>query len=270
MRLITPDMMKDLPKNIGSISLFYGLTGVGKTTSIFASAPEPLLYIPIEQRDWRRSFEEAHRPDLKFSVAIYENWMDFIKFLNDFRNFEGFNSIAIDSTTYMSEVSLYTEIADEQFASREDKKASDKPLTSQTKLSQEGYGGLADQMARMMIPLGRLSMEHGKFIILTALEEQSPSWDRGLSAAPALAGKKFPSIVPGWLDLIGKVERRYDAETGGITFPPLVRFEPRVGENNRFVCKWTGARPRYSDGTPVDVIETPMNISKIVGYKNGA
>jgi hypothetical protein len=41
---------RDLPEQ-GKLILVYGNTGVGKTTSIFQSAPDPLLCVATEPRN---------------------------------------------------------------------------------------------------------------------------------------------------------------------------------------------------------------------------
>ena len=106
-------------------------------------------------------------------------------------------------------VSLCREIEDEAFEAKTSEEKRRKPIVSQAKMSMEGYGGLSSQMFRLMKTIGRLS-EAGKIVIVTALLQENPKWDRELAAAPALKGREFPTSMPGFFDLIGLVESRVD------------------------------------------------------------
>lgn len=77
------------------------------------------------------------------------------------------------------------------------------------KLSQEGFGSLSIWMFRLTAALGRLSQQ-GKVVIVTALLQEAPKWNRELAAASALKGREFPVNMSGFFDLIGLVEPRVD------------------------------------------------------------
>nr|BDD44337.1 hypothetical protein 13 [Desulfobacterales bacterium] len=219
----------------GKYILIYGNTGVGKTTSILQSAPGPVLYIATEPRNPLPSIEAAGG-DAEIDVARYSSWFELMEFLQDSKNTERYASIAIDSLTYLMNISLAGEIEDEAFDARTMEEKKKKPIVSQAKMSMEGYGGLSSQMFRLMKALGRLS-EEGKVVIATALLQEHPKWDRELAAAPALKGREFPTSMPGFFDLIGLVEPRVGSD-GKIIYPPVVSFESPDGS---FLAKFTGA-----------------------------
>jgi hypothetical protein len=91
----------------------------------------------------------------------------------------------------------------------------------------------------------------GKVVIVTALLQENPRWNRELSAAPALKGREFPANMPGFFDLIGLVQTRTDGK-GNVVYPPLVRFQSPDGS---FLAKFTGKGTRT---------EGPLDISKII------
>jgi len=117
---------------------------------------------------------------------------------------------------------------------------------------------------QLMFRITNLLMKYaqaGKIVIVTALLSESPKWNRSLSAAPALAGKEYPTNAPGYFDLIGKLEDRF--KDGKKVFPPMVRFERPLDDEDAFICKYTGIGDKRSG---------PLNITKILemnGWKNG-
>src|SRR5512139_1332258 len=237
----------------GRLILAYGGTGVGKTTSILQSAPEPILYIQTEPRSLKPSLDAANRPNLDIDVAVYEGWTGLMEFVTNPKNFERHKTIVVDSYSHLMSVGLSSEIEDQAWEARDPREKETKPLVSQTKLSQEGYGGLASQMFRLTAALGRLS-RMGKIVIVTALLTESPKWNRELAAAPALKGREFPANMPGFFDLIGLVEPRTDAD-GKIIYPPRVRFQ---SPDDSFVAKFTGVGTRT---------QGPLNIAKILSIR---
>ena len=234
----------------GWLILLYGATGVGKTTSVLKTAPEPIIYIQTEPRSLKPSLDAAARPDLDIDVAIYVDWNGLIAFVADPKNVERYATVIVDSYSHLMSVGLSTEIEDQAFDARTEKEKVVKPLASQTKLSQEGYGALSSLMYRLTAALGKLSRA-GKIVIVTALLQENPRWNRELAAAPALKGREFPVNMPGFFDLIGLVEPRTDAD-GRIIYPPRVRFQ---SPDDSFVAKWTGAGTRT---------QGPLDISKIL------
>jgi hypothetical protein len=234
----------------GWLMLLYGATGVGKTTSIFQTAPDPIIYIQTEPRSPRPSLDATGRPDLDIDVAVYEDWAGLIEFVANLKNFDKYATVFLDSYSQLMSVGLSTEIEDQAFDARTEKEKAVKPLANQTKLSPEGYGALSSLMFRLTAALGKLS-QAGKIVIVTALLQENPKWNRELAAAPALKGREFPVNMPGFFDLIGLVEPRTDAE-GRIIYPPRVRFQ---SPDDSFVAKWTGAGTRT---------QGPLDITKIL------
>ena len=223
----------------GRFMMLYGPTGVGKTTSILQTATAPVCYIQTEPRSLKPSLDAAGRLDLDIDVAVYKDWAGLIEFVANPKNLERHKTIICDSYSQLMAVELSTEIEDQAHEARTEKEKAVKPLASQTKLSQEGYGALSSLMFRLTAALGKLSRA-GKIVVVTALLQESPKWNRELAAAPALKGREFPVNMPGFFDLIGLVEPRTDSE-GRIVYPPRVRFQ---SPDDSFVAKFTGAGNR--------------------------
>jgi hypothetical protein len=226
----------ELHEKRGKLVLIYGEAGVGKTTSCFESLPKPLAYIRTEPRDPGDSIRAAKSSYEGIDIMDADNWMDLLNTLRKFEKFDKYNSVVLDSLSYLMNVSLTTEIEMEAFESREEKEKKLKPIVSSAKMSLEGFGGLSSQMNRLMNLLGKLSAQ-GKIVVITCLLSENPKWNRDISAGPALKGKEFPNNLPSYCDLIGMVQTRYDDE-GRKLFPPLVSFEG-VGFTNKF----TGVLP---------------------------
>lgn len=234
----------------GRFMMLYGGTGVGKTTSIIKTSPMPIMYLQTEPRSLKPSLDAAGRPDLEIDVAIYEDWAGLIAFVADPNNFGRHRTIVVDSYSHLMSVDLSTEIEDQAHEARTEKEKAIKPLASQTKLSQEGYGALSSLMFRLTAALGKLS-RMGKIVIVACLLQESPKWNRELAAAPALKGREFPVNMPGFFDLIGLVEPRTDGE-GRIIYPPRVRFQ---SPDDSFTAKWTGVGNKT---------QGPLDITKIL------
>lgn len=258
MKVVTKDQLPDK----GKLILIYGETNVGKTTSVFQSAPEPILHLSCEMRNQKGNIEAIEkpnknvkadpRPGVDVRTAYYTNWDDMLEFLHEDKNVKESQTIFVDSFTFLMGVNLQSEIETQAFEERSstEQKKIIKSLVGRAKMSQEGYGGLSSNMVRLTRILGKLSTE-GKTIICSALLDEHPKWDRALAAAPALAGKDFPRKMPGFFDLIGLVEPRSDNE-GNVIYPPIVNFESSNGD---FIAKFTGVS---------DKKRGPLDFSKIL------
>ena len=247
--------LDELPKESGDILLFYGESGVGKSVSTLQTAPDPILYFLTEPRDPRKFLQAAGRPDVKIKFGFYESWDDTMQFFIDPKNTEWARTIVVDSLTFLSNIQLTSEIEDQSWDSRTDKEKSDKPIIMRTKMSLEGFGGLAGQMTRFVNIISKLS-QSGKTIILLSLLEQNPKFNRELSAGPALKGKDFPKTLPGFCDFIFLVEPRID-DKGNVLYPPLIT----VRGDGSFMAKWTGSPPKNN--------KYPLNIQKILDTAHG-
>lgn len=243
----------------GRMALVYGETGSGKTTSILSSAPDPILYVATEPRPLKPSLDAAGRPELDIDVAEYTTWSELIEFIAKPQNTQRYKTIVVDGFSHLMAVGLSTEIEDEAFESRTLDERTKKPLVSQVKMSLEGFGGLASHMFRLTAALGRLAQRQGKIVIVTALLQENPKWNRELAAAPALKGREFPANMPGFFDLIGLVQTRTDQD-GNILYPPLVKFESPDGS---FVAKFTGVKK------PGSKAWGPLDFGKILNLNGG-
>lgn len=244
---------EEILRQEGRFILLYGPTGCGKTTSILQSAPMPILYIGTEPRSLAPSIQAAGRKDLDLDCVAYENFSALVEFVSDSQNFVRHRTICLDSLSHLM-INLASEIEAESYDAKSENEKAVKPLINQTKLSLEAYGGIASQAFRIMGALGRLS-RGGKIVTLTALLAENPKYNRSLGAAPFLKGKEFPTGMPSYLDLIGLVSSRTDAE-GRVIYPPLVRFQ---SADDSFIAKYTGP--------PGGKVQGLFNIEKILQIK---
>lgn len=230
MRIYDKEDLEDIE---GDVMVLYGDTGVGKSVSVIQTAQDPIFYFLTEPRSPKKFLIAANRPDLKIRFGFYDNWDDTLEFFSNTDNVKDYQTVVIDSLTFLSNVCLAFEIEDEAYASRSAKEKADKPLISRAKMSVEGYGGLSGQLSRFTQMIAGMS-QAGKTVILLALLDQNPKFNRELIGGPLLMGKIFPKALPGFCDFIGLVEDRLDNE-GKKLYPPSVNFSG-VG----YVSKWTG------------------------------
>ena len=251
--MLQPRKISDYSEN-GKMILIYGDTSVGKSTSIFATAPQPIAYLETENRSPLSSLAACGRKDVDVDLFEYSEWPEVLEFLDTQSNFVRHKTIAVDSITHLMNIQLSGELEDEACAAKDDEGRMVKPLISSVKLSMEGYGAISTQMVRFMKKLAILR-KSGKLVIITALLDQNPRWDKTLSAGPSLKGKEFPPMLPGFCDLIGLVKHNL-AKDGKIQYPPLVYFE---SPEQDFLAKFTGVKP---EGT--SVMAGPLNFESIL------
>lgn len=253
----------------GRMILEYGATAVGKTVTTLLTAPAPILLIQAENRNLEPTLQciEKFRPELLsnknwFDVAVYENFIDTMDFLNLHEDeISPKRTIIVDSLTDLMAIKLSQEIQDETYDAKTEEDKKKKQLISQAKLTLEGYGGVAAQTIRFTDTIARYA-QNGKYVILLARLDQNPSWGRHYEFAPLLKGKEYGKDFEGMFDLIGYVTTRTEAimdvdghDTGNerVSFPPGISFESPDGS---FMAKWTGVG---------DVKKFKMNWARILG-----
>jgi len=243
----------------GNFCLWYGKSGVGKSATVLQTAPDPIMHILAERAQEDLTIKAINRPDIKLMTAYYEGFEDLLEFIWNLDNFKKIKSLLLDSLTHIMNIHLRDEILEENFEAREtnNKKTSEKDLTTRVKGTQESFGAMSGNMFRLMKGLERLTV-NGIDVHCTAREQDQPKWDRSLSCAPALAGKEFPRDMKGYFDFIGLVESRFD-EKGVIIYPPVVSCD----DDGSFVSKWTGVKPEGG------VIRKPFNVQKILNVAHG-
>lgn len=252
-------------KTHGAFILIYGPEGSGKTLNTMLTAPRPLLVINTEARDPEIVWENIGAPE-GVELVNYTNFEDCREFLTK-TDLSKYSTIFFDSFTYLMQVSMSEEIAAEAYRAREKKKTVDKPMASELKLTQEGYGVLATAMARILDFLGTLVREQAKIVICSAREDSTPKWNVALAGAPMLEGKRFVKIMAGSLDVIGRVEKRYEQSDDGVispVYPPLVTFE-----GGGFMCRWRGPHKKDKQGRDL-IVQGPLDFTAILGLMQGS
>jgi len=267
----------------GVFGVFFGATSVGKTASSIQSLPKPILILENEMRNIHIQAravdvpQKAEDGSLNYVAVAYDTFPELIEFIGDIKkkvtkkacglDYADFKSILIDGVTQLTN-NLKSEIADTAAEKRDTKSRN---FISDVKVAQEGFGAVADHMLRVTVMLKKLSRDDGKVVIFTTLIDSGVSWDGKAEAYPAFVGKKYGVELPGMCDFIGMVERRFedildeDGEKTGrsrVIFPPWVKFEEVPGEN--FLCKWSGKRPVDKNGNPVERIEGPLMLDRII------
>lgn len=262
---------KTIEEEQGNLLLAYGMSGVGKTSTILQTAEEPIILLTAEGRKIKTTLTAIRRPDLKMKVGIYEGFNDLIETVNDTSRFEGAKTTFIDSFTHLMVVHLAQEILGENFEKQSDKDKGEimKELTMQVKMSQEAYGTLSGQMNRLMRALQKLTLS-GCDVICTARTEDRPKWNRTLACAPALMGKEFSKSMDGFFDFICLLSPRdkKDEPIPGVDanieevwkyYAPLASFQPC----EEYLAKWTGIFP------PKGIVNRRFNVKKVFEEANG-
>lgn len=252
MKLYKPSDLNDIS---GNMMLIYGDSGIGKSVSIMQTAEDPIVYIMAEPRSVNKMLAAANRPDVKIKFGFYEGWEDIMEFVMKKDNFKGAKTIVLDSLTHLMSIGLSDEILEESYDAM-DKKKIEKELTMRVKMSIENYGALSGQMLRLTNSLSQLS-QIGFTVICIARTEQSPKFDRSLTAAPALKGKEYIKYLAGFMDFIGYAEQR--VVDGVIVYPPYVSFE----SDGSLMAKFTGVRPEGG------VYKRILNIKKVLEAAHG-
>ena len=166
----------------------YGSTGVGKTASVLASSPEPIMYIDSENRPVSLALdaiEEAEGRRPKCHQEFFDDPDDLREFLNEQINM-GAKGLLVTVIALSKTVNKYKKMRDRN-------------------------GKIMD-------------ITDPKFYqILNALEKGGFT-DFASYTIPNYEGEKFLKNYPGMLDYIGFVTDRYDSEDN-VVFPPLVKFE---------------------------------------------
>lgn len=239
----------------GNLCGWYGPSGVGKTSTILQTAPDPILWIIAERGQVDLALKAINRPNIKLKVAYYEGWDDLLEFVYNTTNFNKIKSVLFDSMTHVMNIHLADEILSENYDAMDHNKI-DKELTMRVKMSQEGYGTLSKQMSRLMKGWEQLT-KIGIDVHLTFRDQDNPKWNRELACAPALAGKEFGKDMKGFFDFLGLLESQIiDRE---VIYPPLVSCD----SDGSFLAKWTGIKP------PGGVIRKPFNIQKMFDVAHG-
>jgi len=277
----------------GRFVQFYGPTASGKTTSVLASAPEPINYLAGEFRDIQPALDAIEQTEGR-QVVLY----DAPKYFDDPRNMReylvgelskdelGYNSLIFDGSSQFMNGSVGELLETEYYDTREQDKIKRK-LAEETARDPKIYGSLASEMIRIFNLLSKFSGQKGIMVVVIALSKSIQStkkvlemtgvskkldnpkfWDImrimnvenasdiGQYNLPNYDGNKFLELYPGLMDYIGYVERRY--ENGKLVFPPRVSFE-----SDEHLGKWTGKRP--TRGRPVGTLD----LRKIFKQKGG-
>jgi len=181
-------MMRMIAGNTNYFIMLYGSTGVGKTASVLASSPEPILYIDAENRPVSLAMEaieeaEGRRP--KCHQEFFDHPDKLIGFLNDQVD-EGASGLLVTVIALSRTINRFKKMRDK-------------------------FGKAMD-------------ITDPKFYQVLNTLERGGFTDLNSYTIPNYEGDKFLKSFPGMLDYIGFVVDRYDSEEN-VVFPPLVKFE---------------------------------------------
>lgn len=222
-----------------AFALIYGPTGVGKTVSSLKTLPKPCRYYECDPKGVDRTVLGHVDPE-GITIANPESYEDLRKDLSSrFDEFVGkYKSMFFDGLSYFMNIELLGEIHQETGGAQVFD-GSDRPLVNQARTDRPGYGALAHLMNRLCGLLGKYAKEEIT-VVIAALQSDDPRWNRELSAGPALAGKEFPKNMPGYFDLIGRVEKMPKKNDGTQIYPPKIFFES--DEEDSFTARWSGPK----------------------------
>jgi len=239
-----------------ALCLIYGPTGVGKTVSCLKTAPKPCVYYECEQRPVEQTCEGNVDLTQGFRLGHISTFEDLLDDITENREeiVANSKSVIVDSYTYLMNTTLLGQIQRETGKAGVFEK-SGRELVNLGRTDMAGYGALSALMKQVSAALGNLASD-GLVVIITALERDDPKWNRDLSAGPNLAGRAFGDDMPGFFDLIGRVQTHRN-EAGKVVFPPEVYFQS--DETNSFCAKWSGPM--------LDKPYLPLNWETILNYK---
>ena len=197
-------MLRTIAGTTNYLIQLYGGTGVGKTSSVLASSPEPILYIDAENRPVQLVLDAIQETEGRVP-EIQQEFFDHPDTLMEFLNAqieEGANGLLVTVIALSKTVNKY-------------KKMRDKFTGKSTDVTDPKF-----------------------YQVLNALEKGGFT-DFASYTTPNYEGDKFLKSYPGMLDYIGLVVDRYNKDEQ-VVFPPLVKFE----RNEDYLGKWTGARKK--------------------------
>lgn len=250
------------------LALIYGPPASGKTLSSLLSLPKPMMYFQCEPKSIKQTCKghldiNKLQKEGMLKVGRPESYDDLFKLLTkEFDDIvETYKAVLFDGLSFFMGVDLLGELMVETGKAQVFDK--NRPLLNLGRTDPAGYGGLASLMNRLCGVIGSIASE-GPVVVITAQQKDDPKWNRELSAGPALSGKKFGEDMPGFFDLIGRVEKMEkmvkDKETGDmiprIVWPPKVWFESPADE--AFIARWSGP--------PLKKPYFPLNWEKILSY----
>ena len=158
-----------------------------------------------------------------------------------------YDNIGFDSLSFLQS-RFELELEDNRYEARTEKEKARAGLIDRFRIDQADWGGLASILIRISSSLNRLS-KYGKVCIATATEVENPKFDMSVTYAPSFTGRKFPSVVNGFFDLIGRVIEPWAIREDGTVRPPAVSF---VSDNGDFIARCTGKLAPKGKRLPLD------------------
>jgi len=241
--------------NTGCLLLLYGLSNVGKTTSVFQSAPGRILVILAEGREPYENIEVSGRSPEDIDDWTYDTFDELMEFIsNPEQNLKDYKTIFFDSISHGMLV-LGHEVSDQAYQERvkESKGEVTKALSGQAKRSKESYGTMGDWTSRLVATLQKLTLVHNKYVIISARVNETPDWNTAWSMMPLYEGQMYGKNADGMYDKIGYVTTAWkcdkDEQGNNILnpdgsyqnmrpdYPPNISFEHEKAQ-----VKWSGKR----------------------------
>ncbi len=259
--------MKELTrKENAPFALIYSECGVGKTTSIIRTAPQPTYYISCEA-DAYKSIDvcEAEGEKIDIKVVMPESQEDLMDGLNKIlsslrsnNNKFKYKTLVFDSLTYWMCAKLIVRVEDDR---NKDRKGADfGKLSAMSKSDWVEIGTVNSQMNRLTDILKSIAAA-GVMVVCTAQLQEDPKWNADLEAAPAFKYKDYNKSLKGYFDYIGycfsSVKPSAEGEPNKVVYPPMLSFSGSQG----YLVKWRGVQPKY--------LITKFNLRKIFSWFGG-
>jgi len=272
-------------QSAGTMILLFSMEGAGKSTSSIESAPGNLQIICTEKRDIKKSILVSGRTWDTVSYSYHTDHRDTAEYLADHKNFEGCDTILLDSLSDLLELTCKeTVTAEFQSKFKDAIKGNadiDRRLYQENDVSWDSY----DTMAEATMNIIRLLGDHaaaGRTVICTArLGEPNKSQRAAkIEIVPLFKGIRFSSEAIGKFDLVGYVDTGFTYEKSEAKLPliidkisdqeghkgdpvyiakrPFVSFDKRP----KILTKFSGVAPDVTKGWN----DIPLDIAEIVGW----
>ena len=246
-------------ENNAPFIMVFGETNSGKSCSIVLTAPQPIMYISVENDVWKsvdvadQQFKDGIRDKkVDITAVIPKSHEDLMDSLNEMieeakdGKFK-YKTAVFDSGTFWMNVKLTIRLEDDRNVGRV-KKGHDEfgKLSAQTKKDYTEVNTANSQMSRLTNLLKILS-GYGVMVIMTAQLQEHPKWNSELEAAPDFNYKEYNKALKGYFDYIGfTISNLAKDDDDNIIIPHEVVYPPNLsfsGEQG-YLVKWRGVQPK--------------------------
>lgn len=228
--------------DLGLCACAYGGIGWGKTlqllTLLRCPDVEKLLIITNEPKDIKRTIIQGLKilelEDKEVDIVEFDTFDEYEEHIGNLKlafdkGTKVYDAIGFDTLSFAAS-KFKVDFEDDRFDERREAGKRKDIMIDKFRVEQADWGGMASAMKRITWMLNKIS-KHGVYVVCNAGLTEYPTWNRTLEAAPNFQGKEYASVMAGFFDLVGLVEKNLNSESG---YPPTIRF---TSEDESFVCR---------------------------------